>query len=79
MTRLGPIVRNNGGDLVRMLKALNGLKAKHGSWPTELLIPRVALSNLKEHRPTELGFTFFEDEVASPRRGRAAAARRAGA
>ena len=79
MTRLGPIVRNSGGDPVRMLEALNGFEAKHGSWPTELLIPRVTLSNLKEHRPTELGFTLLENEVAAPRRGRAAAARRAGA
>jgi len=79
MTRLGPFVRNNGGDPVRMLEALNGFKAKHGSWPTELLIPRATLSNLEEPRPTELGFTLLENEVAAPRRGRAAAARRAGA
>ena len=77
MTRLGPIVRNNGGDLVRMLKALNGFKAKHGSWPTELLISRITFSNLREHHLTELGFTLLENKVAAPRRGQAAAARRA--
>jgi hypothetical protein len=79
MTRLGPIVRNNGGDLVRMLGALNGFKATHGSWPTELPISRITFSNLKEHRLTELGFTLLENKLAAPRRGRAAAARRAGA
>jgi hypothetical protein len=49
--------------LVRVLEALNGFKAKHGSWPTELLISRVTLSNLKEHHLTELGFTLLENKV----------------
>ena len=63
MTRLGPIVRNNGGDLVRVLEALNGFKTKHGSWPTELLISRVTLANLKEHHLTDLGFALLENRV----------------
>ena len=63
MSRSRAIVRNNGGDLVRVLEALNGFKAKHGSWPTELLISRVTLANLKEHHLTELGFALLENRV----------------
>lgn len=63
MSKSEPIVKNNGGDLVRVLEALNGFKAKYGSWPTELLISPITLANLKEHHLTKLGFTLLENKV----------------
>jgi len=63
MRRREEVVRHGGGNLVRVIEALNGFRAKHGSWPTELLIYPQAIANLRDDHLTKLGFSLLKNKV----------------
>ena len=62
MSNKGDFVNYGGGDLHRVLATLYGFKAKHGSWPTELLVHSRTVANLRSHL-TDLGFEFLTNKV----------------
>src|SRR3712207_3844433 len=63
MSNRGQTVKQGGGNLVRVIEALNGFRVKHGSWPTELLIYPEALADLQDRHLTDLGFGLLKEKV----------------
>lgn len=49
-------VTNHGGNLVRILQALDGFKGKYGAWPSELHISQDTIDTIKNFHLTASGY-----------------------
>jgi hypothetical protein len=56
-------VQSEGGAFTRILETLNGFHAKHGCWPTELLLDTDTMKVLREHLVTERGLAQLKSKV----------------
>jgi hypothetical protein len=49
-------IKNFGGNLVRVLQALDGFKGRFGYWPSEVHLCRAAITSLQDYHLTAEGF-----------------------
>lgn len=50
---MNDLVKNHGGNLVRVMQALDGFRSKYGYWPIEIHLSREAIEALHYHLTSE--------------------------
>lgn len=58
-----PAVQHHGGNLVRVLAAIDGFRRRHGSWPERLQMHDAALVDLVTRHLTPFGFFLLQSKL----------------
>ncbi len=57
------LVRDLGGNLIRLREAIRGFRLKHSRWPTALAVGYSTLDSIKNHHLTPEGFNSLEKRL----------------